>query len=172
MLTFPYTSGRTCTPHKTVDPLSPHHMFSWVAVSVWYEVNRAMESSKIVWGCVWSFSNWALFLAFQIAHVVVAHCSSSFIVNFSSNTWNSWKKSHLSFLHFCTFPLDRAQTLRANGHSHSRFAPISGCWRQNSQFLSTSTLCRCRLIKRLIWFLQTRLISYHPEIIAYSMVLP
>ena len=88
---------------------------------------------------------WALFLAFQIAHVVVAHCSSSFIVNFSSKTRNSWKKSHTSFLHFCTFPLDRDQALRVNGHSHSRCAPVSGRWQQNSQFLSTSTLRRRRL---------------------------
>ena len=47
-LTFPCTSGRTCAPHKTADPLSPHHMFSWVAVSVWYEVSRAIDPSKIV----------------------------------------------------------------------------------------------------------------------------
>lgn len=57
---------------------------------------------------------------------------------------NRRKKSLASLLHFCVPPLNIAQTLRANGHSHNKWLTVSACWQHNSH-LGTFTFRQWRL---------------------------
>ena len=82
--------------------------------------------------------------AFQIAHDVTAHLSTSVFDNLSSKVRNSRKKSRRLFWHFWSPPRQSTHTFCANGHSHSKCPINSGCWQQVSHHGST---CIFRLFK-------------------------
>ena len=86
-----------------------------------------------------------MFLAFQIAQAVTAHLSSSILLNLDCICLDRRKKSHGSLLHFCVFPLNRAQTFLAKGHVHSKWLTVSGCCLHNSHVGSSFTCRRCKL---------------------------
>ena len=96
-------------------------------------------------GWSWVFSKWYLFCAFQRAHMITIHNSSSCWFSLVVMVLNNSKKSDALFEQFWIHLLANNQTYLAKGHSQSTWQVVSTCWEQNSHLSSTLTLRCCKL---------------------------
>ena len=98
---------------------------------------------KIAFGWAWVSSKQNLFLAFYIAHVIIAHSVNSSRVSRCSMLRVNRKKAGATAELFCILPLTNAQC--AKGHSQRMCTPVSAFRLHTLHVEATCTLFMWRL---------------------------